>query len=150
MKLPARNNNLMLLVTPPVHPRMLHMAAAPVFPTGHALRTAPARPRMLRASAPPRTAAARCFLDQVDAGNLAGPLFGSSLLPYCVFLYFICQDVNRLHPVAKAGFSLLLTFVFATIVSSIVAVKVYGTTLANVDRGGHCLREPRLRASTPL
>lgn len=71
------------------------------------------------------------FADQAD--NLAGPLFASSLFPYLIFLYFVRQDCNGLSPVAKAGFTSLLGFVFMTIVTSIVAVKSYGTTLANVD-----------------
>jgi len=71
------------------------------------------------------------FADQAD--TLAGPLFQASLLPYLCFLYFICYDGNRLAPTAKAGFVSLLAFVTATVVSSIIAVKSYGTTLANVD-----------------
>lgn len=71
------------------------------------------------------------FADQ--SGNLAGVLFPASLPPYLLFLYFICQDVNGLSPTAKAGFSSLLCFVTATVVTSIVAVKSYGLTLANVD-----------------
>ena len=73
----------------------------------------------------------RCFLDQAD--NLAGPLFGGSLLPYLTFLYFVRYEGNGLSETAKNGFTLLLTFVFATIVTSVVAVKGFGTTLANVD-----------------
>lgn len=53
------------------------------------------------------------FADQ--AGNAAGPLFASSLFPYLAFLYFIRQDVNGLSSVAKAGFTTLLSFVFATV-----------------------------------
>ena len=90
-----------------------------------------AKPAFAKAALVPRMPPPIAFADQLD--NLAGPLFGSSLFPYLAFLYFICQDVNKLSPVAKAGFVSLLAFVFATIVTSIIAVKVYGTTLANVD-----------------
>jgi hypothetical protein len=71
------------------------------------------------------------FADQ--AGNLAGLLFPLSLLPYLIFLYFLRQDVNGLSPVAKAGFTFLLAFVAGTVGCSIVAVKSYGLSLANVD-----------------
>ncbi|EOD25635.1 hypothetical protein EMIHUDRAFT_115369 [Emiliania huxleyi CCMP1516] len=71
------------------------------------------------------------FADQ--AGNLAGTLFPLSLPPYLLFLYFICQDCNGLSPTAKAGFTSLLAFVFATVATSVVAVKSYGLNLANVD-----------------
>merc|ERR1740123_1020208 len=71
------------------------------------------------------------FADQ--AGNLAGALFPASLPPYLLFLYFINQDVNRLSSTAKAGFTSLLAFVGATVGTSIVAVKSYGLSLANVD-----------------
>jgi len=71
------------------------------------------------------------FADQ--AGTLAGALFPASLPPYLLFLYFICQDVNGLSSTAKAGFTSLLGFVTATVVTSIVATKGYGQSLANVD-----------------
>ena len=75
--------------------------------------------------------AALAFADQAD--NAAGPLFAGSLVPYLIFLYFVCQDVNGLDRAAKAGFASLLAFVTATVVASIVAKTQYGTTLANVD-----------------
>ena len=65
--------------------------------------------------------------------NLAGTLFPLSLPPYLLFLSFICQDCNGLSPTAKAGFTSLLAFVFATVATSVVAVKSYGLNLANVD-----------------
>ena len=102
-----------------------------------ALRLAPLRPsaRMLvggeAAALSDVSSTILAFADQAD--NLAGPLFASSLLPYLVFLYFICQDVNGLSTTAKAGFTTLLSFVLATVIASIVAKTQYGTTLANVD-----------------
>jgi hypothetical protein len=71
------------------------------------------------------------FADQ--AGNLAGVLFPASLPPYLLFLYFIRQDVNGLSPTAKAGFTSLLFFVTATVVTSIISVKSYGVPLADCD-----------------
>lgn len=71
------------------------------------------------------------FADQ--AGNLAGALFPASLPPYLLFLYFIRQDVNGLSATAKAGFTSLLGFVTATVVTSIVSTKTFGLNLANVD-----------------
>ena len=103
---------------PHLRPHVLAVASSAATPP--VLRpSAATAPAVLpsAARAPPPS----CFLDQAD--NLAGPLFGASLLPYLVFLYFITADVNRLSATAKAGFTALLTFVFATIVTSIVAVK---------------------------
>ena len=102
------------------------------------LAAAVASPRVAQ---PPLALAEPALLDGVgellsfadQSGNLAGALFPASLPPYLLFLYFICQDVNGLSPTAKAGFSSLLGFVTATVVTSIVAVKSYGLTLANVD-----------------
>jgi hypothetical protein len=71
------------------------------------------------------------FADQ--AGNLAGVLFPASLPPYLLFLYFVNQEVNGLSATAKAGFTSLLAFVIATVVTSIVSVKTFGLNLANVD-----------------
>ena len=71
------------------------------------------------------------FADQ--AGKLAGVLFPLSLPPYLLFLYFICQDVNGLSPTAKAGFTSLLGFVVATVITSIISTKSYGLPLADVD-----------------
>ena len=71
------------------------------------------------------------FADQ--QGNLAGALFPASLPPYLLFLYFIRQDVNGLSPTAKAGFTSLLFFVVATVVTSIISVKSFGLPLANCD-----------------
>jgi len=108
-----------------------------LLPTPVLLRPMPAL--VARAAAPVATLASAtdavtttlAFADQ--AGNLAGALFPASLPPYLLFLYFIRQDANRLSPVAKAGFTSLLAFVVATVVTSIIAVKTYGLNLANVD-----------------
>ena len=48
-------------------------------------------------------------------------------MPYLIFLYFVCQDVNGLDRAAKAGFVSLLAFVTATVVASIIAKTQYGT-----------------------
>lgn len=101
-------------------PRLSRCATASV-----SLHSAPLRVAAARAPPP------RAFADQLD--NLAGPLFAGSLFPYLAFLYFVRQDCNGLSPTAKAGFTSLLAFVTATIVTSIVAVKTFDTTLANVD-----------------
>ena len=78
-----------------------------------------------------RVASPSAFADQ--AGTLAGALFPASLPSYFAFLYFLRYEKNGLSDTAKNGFTSLLAFVFATVVTSIVAVKGYGTTLANVD-----------------
>ena len=110
-------------------------------PLKHAARCPAAAVVSPRVVQPPLALAEPALLDGVgellsfadQSGNLAGALFPASLPPYLLFLYFICQDVNGLSPTAKAGFSSLLGFVIATVVTSIVAVKSYGLTLANVD-----------------
>lgn len=117
--------------------RISVMLAMLMLPEAHTLiRNAPvnhfstARPIISRA----RTAAVSmdaAALDQIStvvafadqAGNLAGALFPASLPPYLLFLYFICQDVNGLSPTAKTGFTSLLLFVTATVVTSIISVK---------------------------
>ena len=71
------------------------------------------------------------FADQ--AGNLAGLLFPASLPAYVLFLYFICQDVNGLSQTSKAGFTSLLAFVTATVVTSIISKVKFDLNLANVD-----------------
>ena len=108
-----------------------------------AVRSVPAsgRPPALRVAATakvtmvaaPTEAAAPLLAFADQSGNLAGALFPASLPSYALFLYFICQDVNGLSTTAKASFTSLLAFVFATVVSSIVAVKSFGLNLANVD-----------------
>lgn len=109
------------------HPQMPHLAAASAVRVHASPMAMIADP----ANAADQLSTLLAFADQAD--NLAGPLFASSLFPYLAFLYFVRQDVNGLSPVAKAGFTSLLAFVFMTIVTSIIAVKSYGTTLANVD-----------------
>ena len=89
------------------------------------------RTKMLLEASASVTTTTLAFADQ--AGNLAGALFPASLPPYLLFLYFIRQDVNGLSPTAKAGFTSLLAFVFATVVTSIISVKSYGLPLANCD-----------------
>ena len=107
--------------TPPL-PRL-----SPTLPSIHARAPVPLASIPVVESATELVA----FADQ--AGNLAGALFPASLPPYLLFLYFICQDVNGLSATAKAGFTSLLFFVTATVVTSIVAVKSYDLNLANVD-----------------
>lgn len=71
------------------------------------------------------------FADQ--AGTLAGALFPASLPPYLAFLYFLNQDRNGLSPTARAGFTSLLGFVTATVVTSIASKSEYGLNLADCD-----------------
>lgn len=59
-------------------------------------------------------------------------LFGLSLFPYLLFLWFITKS-GRLPKLALLGFYGTLVFVAITIPAGIYAQTVYGTSLANVD-----------------
>lgn len=59
-------------------------------------------------------------------------LFGLSLFPYLLFLWFITKS-GRLPKYALWGFYGTLVFVAITIPAGILAQVVYGTSLANVD-----------------
>jgi len=59
-------------------------------------------------------------------------LFGLSLFPYLLFLFFITKS-GRLPKLALWGFYGTLVFVAITIPAGIYAQTVYGTSLANVD-----------------
>ncbi len=59
-------------------------------------------------------------------------LFGLSLFPYLLFLWFITKS-GRLPKLALWGFYGTLVFVAITIPAGIFAQVVYGTSLANVD-----------------
>jgi len=59
-------------------------------------------------------------------------LFGLSLLPYLLFLFFITKS-GKLPKLALWGFYGTLIFVAVTIPAGIYAQVVYGTSLSNVD-----------------
>ncbi len=59
-------------------------------------------------------------------------LFGLSLFPYLLFLWFITKS-GRLPKYALWGFYGTLVFVAITIPAGIYAQVVYGTSLANID-----------------
>ncbi|AFY72943.1 Protein of unknown function (DUF3593) [Synechococcus sp. PCC 7502] len=59
-------------------------------------------------------------------------LFGLSLFPYLLFLFFITRS-KRLPKLSLWGFYGTLVFVAITIPAGIYAQTVYGTSLANVD-----------------
>lgn len=71
------------------------------------------------------------FTDQGQ--NAAGIFFQASLIPYCLFLYFIGFRGNRIPEITNFGFQAVLIFVFTTIPSGIITKSVYGASLANVD-----------------
>ena len=64
---------------------------------------------------------------------IEGNLFGASLLPYLVFLYYLGMPESKMQPRALFGFKFLLVFVFGTIPCAIYAKLVYNDILANVD-----------------
>jgi hypothetical protein len=59
-------------------------------------------------------------------------LFGLSLFPYLLFLFFITKS-GKLPKLALWGFYGTLIFVAITIPAGIYAQVVYGTSLSNVD-----------------
>jgi len=69
-------------------------------------------------------------------GRLAGidptPLFVLSLLPYLAFLWWASR-VRGFPRLALRGFQFTLVFVAVTIAAAIVALRVYGRQLADVD-----------------
>jgi len=69
---------------------------------------------------------------QTLAGIDPAPLFGLSLLPYLVFLWFARRS-GRFPPLALLGFALTLLFVAVTIVAALLAEGHYGRQLADVD-----------------
>jgi uncharacterized membrane protein YhaH (DUF805 family) len=60
------------------------------------------------------------------------PLFAVSLLPYLLFLWWSWRS-GRMPRLAFWGFCLTLLFVLVTIVAALVAERVYGHQLADVD-----------------
>jgi heme A synthase len=59
-------------------------------------------------------------------------LFALSLFPYLAFLWFITKS-GQMPKLALWGFYGTLVFVAVTIPVGIYALRVYGTSLANVD-----------------
>ena len=60
------------------------------------------------------------------------PLFVLSLLPYLAFLWWASR-LSSFPRLALRGFQFTLVFVAVTIVAAIVALKLYGRQLADVD-----------------
>ncbi len=59
-------------------------------------------------------------------------LFGASLVPYLIFLWFISRN-RQFPPLACWGFYATLIFVLVSIPAGIYAQQVYGQSLSNVD-----------------
>ncbi len=60
------------------------------------------------------------------------PFFVLSLLPYLVFLYF-AKKSSQIPKLSLWGFRLTLLFVVMTIIFAIVAARLYGGELTDVD-----------------
>jgi len=69
----------------------------------------------------------------LNSSDAASSLFGVSLLPYLVLLFFLSQPISKVPKIANFGFQFLLVFVFATIPAGIYAKIQYHDILANVD-----------------
>lgn len=69
----------------------------------------------------------------LNAQDVAASLFGVSLFPYLVLLFFLARPKVGTPPLANFGFQFLLAFVFATIPAGIYAKTAYHDILANVD-----------------
>ena len=68
------------------------------------------------------------FLGQIDPS----PFFVLSLLPYLAFLYW-AQKTKSIPKLALWGFRLTLLFVLMTILFAILALKIYGSDLTDID-----------------
>ena len=68
------------------------------------------------------------ILAQIDPS----PFFVLSLLPYLVFLYW-AQRSSSIPKIALWGFRLTLLFVVMTILLAVIALKIYGSELTDVD-----------------
>lgn len=71
--------------------------------------------------------------DQQVAEELAGPLFGASLIPYLAFLYLLNVKENDTPKGVTVGFATCLLFVFLTIPAAIASQQLYGVSLADCD-----------------
>lgn len=69
---------------------------------------------------------------QALAGIDPAPLFALSLLPYLLFLWWSWRS-GRMPRLAFWGFCLTLLFVLITIAAALVAERIYGQQLADVD-----------------
>eukprot|EP01038_Epipyxis_sp_PR26KG_P011458 gene11458-15350_t len=67
------------------------------------------------------------------SSDIASSLFGFSLFPYLLLLYFLSRSATATPALANKGFQFLLVFVFATIPAGIYAKVAYNDILANVD-----------------
>ena len=59
-------------------------------------------------------------------------LFAISIVPYAIFLYYLCK-IKYVNKFVKAGFSLTVLFVLITILVSIFTLNYYGKTLVEID-----------------
>ena len=59
-------------------------------------------------------------------------LFAISIVPYAIFLYYLCK-IKYVNKFVKAGFSLTVLFVLITILVSFFTLNYYGKTLVEID-----------------
>ena len=59
-------------------------------------------------------------------------IFIISIIPYSVFLFYLYK-IKIINNTIKVGFSLTILFVTITILFSILALKIYGKSLVEVD-----------------
>mmetsp|Transcript_10394 Transcript_10394/g.10468 ORF Transcript_10394/g.10468 Transcript_10394/m.10468 type:complete len:391 (+) Transcript_10394:93-1265(+) len=69
----------------------------------------------------------------LNATDIAASLFGISLFPYLLLLFFLARPIVNTPKMANFGFQFLLAFVFATIPAGIYAKVQYQDILANID-----------------
>ena len=60
------------------------------------------------------------------------PIFGFSIVPYLIFLYFLYKN-ELFNLTIKIGFSLTILFVFVTVIFSILSSNMFDKTLVEVD-----------------
>jgi len=59
-------------------------------------------------------------------------LFAASIIPYAIFLFYLCK-IKSVNNFVKTGFSLTVLFVLITILVSIFTLNYYNKTLVEVD-----------------
>jgi len=67
------------------------------------------------------------------ADDLAGSLFGASLFPWLIMLYWLKHPTVEAPPGVSFGLTFLLAFVFGTIPAAIGAGALFGVSLADSD-----------------
>ena len=109
----------------------LRLSAARALPLAMLTPEIPLLPELLLAPEISSLLADSAFSSTAD--DLAGSLFGASLLPWLAMLYWLKHPTVAAPPGVAFGLTFLLAFVFGTIPAAIGAGALYGVSLADAD-----------------